>query len=295
MSCCGNSGKRSIAPRNKHLKPKRNLSALVEAPPLKTIVMCRPTHFGIEYEINPWMSTSIQVDRKKANAQWNELVARIKEYGGKVLNVKPQEDLPDMVFTANAGLYLKDENILVLSKFVHEERQKEQWWFHEFFLSHKIHVVITAHYFEGAGDALFLGDTLIGGHGWRSDPAVYSEIRPLLLKDPVVVKLVSPHFYHLDTCFCPLNDMDYLIYPGAFDNESLESIRSLGGRELAVPENEAKRFACNAVQIGNTVILPSGCPQTQDLLSQAGYNAVSVEMTEFLKSGGACKCLTLAI
>lgn len=297
MGCCGHSSKpRNRKPRSgfRHLKPKKRLVSQSDVQK-KTFLMCRPKYFGIEYEINPWMHLGVLVDRKKAVEQWNTLHDAIMEHGGKLLHVAPQDGLPDMVFTANAGLLLKDINTVILSNFKHEERRAEQWWFHEFFITQKLKVHVVASYYEGAGDSLFLGETLIGGYGFRSDQEVYSEIRHFLKNDPIPVRLVDPRFYHLDTCFCPLSDLDYLIFPGAFDQESLEQIRSLNGRELEVSENEAKNFACNAVLIGKTVILPSECPKTCEMLEQAGYQPVPIPMTEFLKSGGACKCLTMAL
>ena len=37
------------------------------------ILMCPPIHYGIEYEINPWMSTERQADHELANQQWQTL------------------------------------------------------------------------------------------------------------------------------------------------------------------------------------------------------------------------------
>lgn len=241
------------------------------------------------------MRLAVQPSQRKAVEQWDSLKDRLAEYGAELSFVIPREGLPDMVFTANAGLYLKDKNVFVLSNFKYEQRGPETWWFHQFFAEQGVRVVVPACKFEGAGDALFLGGTLVGGYGFRTDRALYQEIGPMLDKEPVTVQLVDPHFYHLDTCFCPLADQDYLIYPGAFDAEGLEAIRGLGGREIAIDEVEAKKFACNAVQVGKTVIMPSGCPNTMQKLQESGYAPVATDMSEFLKSGGACKCLTLEI
>ena len=37
------------------------------------VLMCRPDHFGIEYEINPWMHVAVKVDHALAEAQWDAL------------------------------------------------------------------------------------------------------------------------------------------------------------------------------------------------------------------------------
>ena len=39
----------------------------------QSVLMCRPDHFGIEYEINPWMHVAVEVDHALAAAQWQAL------------------------------------------------------------------------------------------------------------------------------------------------------------------------------------------------------------------------------
>lgn len=260
--------------------------------------MCRPSFYGVEYQINPWMNLSNRADKVKALEQWNNLVDRIIEHGGEVRLVKERPGLPDMVFTANAGLAFPHGRMVVISNFKHSERKGEEEWFVQWFAEEGWAVHYPDAPFEGAGDCLRFGDLeLVGGYGFRSDQTVYEEfIDPMVAPvGTVAVRLVDPRFYHLDTCFCPLRDKDYMVFPGAFDEEGISKIRLLGGNEITVPEEEAVRFACNSVQIGGTVILPVGCPITVQLLAEAGYNAVPVDMSEFLKAGGACKCLTLEI
>ena len=59
-------------------------------------------------------------------------------------------------------------------------------------------------FFEGAGDALFCGDTLLAGYRIRSDIRGHQEMGDLLGCRVIPLELVDPRFYHLDTCFCPL-------------------------------------------------------------------------------------------
>jgi N-dimethylarginine dimethylaminohydrolase len=43
------------------------------------------------------------------------------------------------------------------------------------------------------------------------------------------------------------------------------------------------------------VVLPAGCSGTERLLEERGYRPHPVPLSEFMKSGGAAKCLTLAL
>ena len=293
MGCCGSKGKRPARGRVRRLKPKTAQEVILQmagfSEPRAHILMCRPKYFGIDYSINPWMDIGNDADHGNAISQWNALKDKLRELGARVQCVPPREGLPDMVFTANAGLILKDSSHVVLSSFHHKERQGEEEHFRQWFEQNG-YTVTSLHYpFEGAGDALYFGDVLVHGYGFRSD-----ERNQIELDGPVqFVRLVDPFFYHLDTCFCPLNDMDYLIWEGAFEDAS--PIRSLGGKEISVSEEDARKFACNSVCIGKDIVIPSGCESTMEKLREFGYTPHEVEMTEFMKSGGACKCLTLAL
>lgn len=149
--------------------------------------------------------------------------------------------------------------------------------------------------FEGAGDALMCGEILFCGYGFRSDLNAADFIRDTLkVKEIISCKLVDPYFYHLDTCFCPINEDTALIYPGAFDKESLDKINSKI-KTIEVPEDDAKKFACNTVVLGKYVIVPAGCSFTCIALTSQHKIPYEVEMNQFLKAGGAAKCLTLLV
>lgn len=260
------------------------------------ILMCRPDFFDIEYEINPWMDKSKHVDREKALAQWDKLYRTIQSCGAKVDLVEGIKGLPDMVFTANAGLFYKDQ--IVLPHFKFKERQGELVYFEKWFkdAGFKIANTITPDtpYFEGAGDALLAGDKLFVGYGFRSDVMFYEEADYLDKNNIVYCELVDPYFYHIDTCFCPLNDKLAIWYRNAFSKAAQKSMQE-NIELIDVNEDEAKRFACNAVVINEHVILPADCPNISAELEKRGFTTHPCDMNEYLKSGGACKCLTLRI
>ena len=113
--------------------------------------------------------------------------------------------------------------------------------------------------FEGAGDALFCGDTLYAGYRMRSDAGGHQEIGRMLGCRVIPVELVDARYYHLDTCFCPLRDGEAIWYPPAFDEYGQRAIREHVKQLIDVEQAEAERFACNAVVIGRRVITNTGC------------------------------------
>jgi N-dimethylarginine dimethylaminohydrolase len=257
--------------------------------------MCPPDFYGIEYEINPWMSRSRGSATEVAHRQWRTLYETLTSLGAGVELMTPQPGLPDLVFTANAGLILRHR--FFSSRFRHEVRARETPHFDAWFAAHDFAVehLPEGMYFEGAGDALFCGSKLFAGYRIRSDVRGHQHLGKVLGVQVLPLELINPRFYHLDTCFCPLAPGEAIYYPAAFDGYGRKVLEAHVPKLLAVPEAEAHRFGCNAVVVGKTVITNSRCEQLTAGLRKWGYEPIAVELDEFLKAGGSAKCLTLRL
>jgi N-dimethylarginine dimethylaminohydrolase len=262
-------------------------------------LMCEPRHFEVSYVINPWMEGNINQTRlARATRQWQRLAGLIADRA-RIERVVPHPGLPDMPFTANAGLIL--ENVAVLSRFRYAERQGEERHFEHWFTKHGFTVLkMPADVpFEGAGDALLdRGAARVwAAWGHRSARASHVLLRRMLGAEVISVRLVDRRFYHLDTCFCPLEGGHVLYYPAAFDAQSKRTIERLVSPALriAVDEVDALNFVCNAVNIGDAVIVNRASARLRKRLRAIGYDVIETELTEFLKAGGAAKCLTLRL
>lgn len=264
-----------------------------------TFLMCPPTLYDVNYVINPWMAGNVhQSSRQRATDQWNVLFNSLETIAD-VLLVEPQPGSPDMVFTANAGLVC--DGIVALSSFYHPERQGEEPHFRRWFEESGFAVCDVPRLtpFEGEGDALFEADgsRLWAGHGPRTRENSHRQLTDLWDREVVSLRLVDPRFYHLDTCFCPLSNGDVMYFPAAFDAESRNRIeeRFTKAKRICVPEADALRFACNAVNVGRTILLNRISDVLCAELQSRGYQVIQVELTEFLKAGGAAKCLVLRL
>ena len=262
---------------------------------MRRLLLCPPDHYGIEYEINPWMRRTRNAESKLARAQWSSLHDALRSLGCQVDLLTPQPGLPDLVFTANAGLVIGHR--FVLSNFRHKERRGEEVHLERWFTGHRFEVVKLPPklVFEGEGDALFCGDVLFCGYKFRSDIQSHLYLAELLHCLVVSVELVDERFYHLDTCFCPLPDGGAIWFPGAFDEYGQRAIREHCGALIEVAPEEAVRFACNAVVLDKDVVLPAGCPRLCHALNERGDHVYELPMAEFIKAGGACKCLVLFV
>jgi N-dimethylarginine dimethylaminohydrolase len=266
---------------------------------LQTILMCPPDHFEIAYVINPWMKGHFaNTDDGLAHRQWHALHGVIAPHA-KVLLQPPQRGLPDLVFTANAGLVLGKK--VIVSRFRGLERQGEEVHDRAWFAENGFEILDWPQDlpFEGAGDALFdRGQALLWvGHGFRTHADGAALLERLLGRKTVALNLIDPRFYHLDTCLCPLAGGFLLYFPAAFDEKSRALIEALvpAAKRIAVSEDDALKFCCNAVDLDSHVMMNDASDELQTHLRNAGFTPVIVPLSEFMKAGGAAKCLTLKL
>ena len=241
------------------------------------LLMCAPTAYGLKYEINPWMSLQRQPDTELAARQWQTLYNVLTQRIGATVELVPQAvNAPDMVFTANAGL-IRGERCL-LSRFRHPQRQVEEPCFADWFSAQGYDVMRLPDNiaFEGEGDALFAGETLLAGYLKRSDIRAHRILAETFDVPVLSLELVDDRWYHLDTCLFPLDAETVVCYPEAFDRYAQTVLRD-NFHTIEVSLEEALRFACNAVRVGKHIVLPSGCPGLTRTLEARGYTVYAVE------------------
>lgn len=257
-------------------------------------LMCRPTYFDVTYAINPWMDPGKPVDTDLAIEQWDALRRLYLRHGHTVDVIDPVEGLPDMVFAAN-GATVVDDRVLV-ARFRHAERAAEAAAYHAWFTSRGYPRVHTAEYVnEAEGDYMVLGDRILAGTGFRTDPRAHAELGRVLGREVVTLSLVDPRFYHLDTALAVLSDTEVMYYPGAFSARSLDVLRALYPDAVLVGEEDAEVFGLNAVSDGLRVFLPDTATRLAGQLRGRGFRPVGVDLSELLKAGGSVKCCTLEI
>lgn len=260
---------------------------------MKQVLMCRPKYFDVVYDINPWMTDNQNfVDNQQAISQWDLLYAMIRSCA-EVKLIEQEKNCPDMVFTANAGFQFNGKNV-VLSQFRHAERQAEQTFFQDWFEQQGYTVHNVAESFEGQGDML---EDVQGrrwlGTGFRTSHQVVDDLEIIVDGYINVLELADPRWYHLDTCFCPLPNGELMWYPPAFAAKSQELIRNSFDMTIDICEEDALQFVCNSVCIMNNVFVPGQSELVDTVLTKLGYNTKFFDLSEFLKAGGAAKCLVM--
>ena len=262
------------------------------------LLVCRPEHFTVSYEINPWMDRAQPVDAALALAQWETLVATLRRLGHTVDVVPATPGLPDMVYTANGALITPGGTVGV--RFAHPERAGEAEAFATWLEANgygPVHRPVETN--EGEGDLLPVGGHLLAGHGFRTTRAAHDELSRVLGRPVTSLRLVDPRFYHLDTALTVLDDdpahPDVAYFPGAFDAASRAVLAELFPDALTTDEGTAAVLGMNAVSDGHRVVLSPRAVRYAEQLRGRGYEPVPVDLSELLKGGGGPKCCVLVV
>lgn len=256
-------------------------------------VMCRPEHFEVRYAINPWMRPGEPVDRERALAQWDALRRTYLDLGHRVDLIDPVPGLPDMVYAANGATVVG--GMVLGARFRHAERAAEAAAHRAWFTAAGFPVVEPEFVNEGEGDLLAVGDVVLAGHGFRTDPLAHAEAAAVLGREVVPLTLVDPRFYHLDTAVAVLDDSTIAWLPAAFAPESRDVLRARFPDAIVADPADAAVLGLNAVSDGRHVVLPAQAVGLAAALAERGYTPVPVDLSELLKGGGGPKCCTLEV
>lgn len=267
-------------------------------PTARRYLMCRPTHFRVDYSINPWMDPDVPVDTGLAVRQWESLVDAYRGLGHRVDLIEPEPGLPDMVFSANSGTVV-DGSVLG-ARFRNPQRAAEADYYRRWFLANGYRdVVMPSAINEAEGDFAWTGRLLLAGTGFRTDPAAHAEAQEVLGVPVVSLRLVDPRYYHLDTALCVLDDTPMApviaYYPGAFSAGSLRVLRRLFPDAVVADQADAACLGLNAVSDGRNVVLPVEATGLAARIAERGFEPVFVPISELRKSGGGPKCCTMEL
>ncbi len=274
-----------------------------------TLLLVDPSHFEVAYVINPWMKPAAwQADPKGHYRAAQEAFAALHEAlsgaGAEVRVVQGAAGLPDMVFPANAAVVL-DRRAMV-ARFRFNERRGEEPLFLKAFQSFKAQGLLdTVEQFpkgcfqEGAGDCIWdeTRQQFWVGYGQRSVREAAGVVRSFFDASVVPLELVSPRYYHLDTCFLSLSGGEIVYYPPAFSDAARATIRSAVPADMLIEasDEDAEGFCVNAVNFGREIVMARPRDGLRTRLSERGYRVTGVGLDPFILSGGGAYCMTLRL
>lgn len=263
------------------------------------LLVCDPTYFRVDYEINPYMDTGVQPDRHAAADEHAAIVSAHRGAGRRVHRIPAAWECPDMVYTANTALVRGDRAVLGDPP---PQRKAEIPYVRDWLIGHGLQVLDAPFEFSGQGDALPCGQLLLAGYGQRTDRRMHALLGDYLGYDPdqiIALRTVSTRWYDLDLAVAVIGPGMLAYHPGAFDGPSLRRLRDLNAERgielIEVSELEATRFALNLVSDGGTVTMTTGAPQLAADLRSRDFQVVELATTELGKGGGGVRCTALTL
>jgi len=202
--------------------------------------------------------------------------------------------LPDMVFAANGGLVVGGRALG--ARFTHPQRTAEAPAYLARLRAAGLDLVAEpTHVNEGEGDFVVVGDRVLAGTGYRTDPGAHAEAASVLDVEVLSLELVDPRFYHLDTCLAALDDSTIAYYPPAFSAQSRDLLEMLYPDAILAERADAEVLGLNFVSDGQHVVITQDAVGLIASLRDAGWTPVPVDLSELLKAGGSVKCCTMEL
>ncbi len=240
---------------------------------------------------------------RRAFREWLTLADAILRAGGPILVMPPaatETPLTGMIYTANLGHLFRDQFLLSNMSVAH--RRAERDIVRSFMEKAGVSTRDASAEWEGQAELQWLGgNRFVATYGVRSARESVAELRPLLPPNTKLLELqIRDPFFHGDTCLNPITnragDLVLLAHGSAFIGATLETLRDfLGstGEVVALDEGDTLAYACNALCVGGTLLMPSGVSASlRGQLVRRGFVLEELELPElFGKGGGGPRCL----
>jgi len=254
---------------------------------------CSPTELRLNAQYNPWMAEATTFAIDAALEQYEKLVSIFKLLApGYVYEVPPKEKLTELCFLGDSLFAINSKALY--SRFSVAERFPETDYVIEVFtrLGFEGSRVPENVFYEGSGETMLLGETILVGFGVRSHREVVRILEAKFERPVRGIELANPRFHHLDTALLPLRPDLAICYPGAMTPHGLHELQKLDCQMICLQDDEIEPFCLNAVVIGDAVIIDAGARKMHDRLHRLGFQVYPVDTSEFIKFGASVKCLT---
>ncbi|MFB9737139.1 dimethylargininase [Streptomyces thermocoprophilus] len=225
-----------------------------------------------------------KVDVEPAVEQWEAYVAALGAHGWETIEVEPADDCPDAVFVEDTVVMYK--NVALITRPGAESRRAETAGVEEAVaaLGCSVNWIWEPGTLDG-GDVLKIDDTVYVGRGGRTDAAGVQQLRAAF--EPLGARVVAvpvSKVLHLKSAVTALPDGTVIGHIPKVDRPALFP------RFLSVPEESGAHVVLLG---GNTLLMAASAPRTAELLTDLGYEIVTVDISEFEKLEGCVTCLSV--
>lgn len=225
-----------------------------------------------------------RIDVTKARRQHARYVQALDDVCERVIVLPPDEAHPDCPFVEDQAVVVGQR--AVITRAGHPSRRGEAGAVHQALseLGLECHVMAPHATLDG-GDVMLAAGVLYVGRSARTNGEGMGFLARTLGLPVVPVPVGGLHLKSV----CSAPD-ERLVLVAA---DTVDPAQFAGCSVIVVPPGEAR--AANAVGVGRTILLVSGCPQTRSELEARGRTVVELGVGELAKADGALTCLSLLV
>ncbi len=222
------------------------------------------------------------VSLKKAREQHAKYCETLSELGLEVIHVERDDKHPDSCFVEDNAVV--ENGKALICRMAKESRRGEQPG-----VAAKLEELMPIKWAEEpatieGGDVVHVDGKLISGISERTNFEGVSQMKDWL--DVPVSTIFDPSIMHLKS---------YVTYLGKkimIATEKYANHPALEGYNILIPPAEDE-YAADTLTIGDTVLMAAGYDTAQLMVKEAGFDVISMEVSEIQKCDGALTCLSV--
>jgi dimethylargininase len=222
------------------------------------------------------------IDMPRALIQHQSYVNILKEMGGKIFSLPPEDLLPDSTFVEDAAFVFGRTAFICSAK--EKSRRNEAESVTQALQDH-LKIVNLEPHMDG-GDILNTPHAIYIGLSKRSNERAIQSLSQKINKKIISVPVVKG--LHLKSAVSYLGNNVLVI-----DREKVDSNVFKNFQWIRVENKDS--YAANCLALGNQVIMPTGFPTIREKILQYDFETHEVEMSEFEKADGGVTCLSIIL
>ncbi|KSU84394.1 N-Dimethylarginine dimethylaminohydrolase [Fictibacillus enclensis] len=277
------------------LKPTESIRCQSEYDSLARVIVCEPQYMSISEVINETQRhyAAENINRSLASAQHKEFVLALRNQGVEVVELPPDHQYPEQVFTRDIGFTI--DSTVFLSTMESSIRKGEVEILKKWLISQKATMQPLPDTKIEGGDVIADRDNVFVGVSGRTSDISIQTLRNHLPEKNMMAIPFDKKYLHLDCVFNILSPRKALIYPPAFQEKELNILSKMYDT-IEVSKEEQFTMGTNVLSIGNKKVfsLPVN-KKVNSQLRERGYEVIEVDLSEIIKSGGSFRCCTLPL
>jgi dimethylargininase len=222
------------------------------------------------------------LDLALARKQHKAYCDALADLGLEIIRVPRDDERPDSVFVEDNVVAFGSKALIC--RMAKTSRRGEEIGVESILKQYlSVRRAISPATVEG-GDVVHLPDRLISGISQRTNPEGIAQMQEWL--EVPVATIFDPGIMHLKS---------YVTYLGKdilIATERYATHPALEGFQIIIPPSKDE-YAADTLTVGETVLMAEGYPEAHAMVKEAGFEVVTLNVSEIQKCDGALTCMSV--